>query len=60
LNALIKPIDLLFFKYVHSINIYYFKSLTILYGVVLFSLIMYYDFLIVKKLKKCTLSMFIV
>jgi len=37
----IKPIDfLLFFKYAHSINNSYFKSLTIVYGVVLVSLIM--------------------
>ena len=42
LNDVIKPIDFLFcFKYIHSINNSYFKSLTISYGVVLFSLITY-------------------
>ena len=42
MNDAIKPIDFFFFfKYVNGINNSYFKSLTILYGVVLFSLITY-------------------
>ena len=42
LNDVIKPIDFfIFVRCVHSISNSYFKSLTILYGVVLFSLITY-------------------